>query len=1130
MEINNLAKQYIYWPELENRYQKNIDLSQVKISNFVNMFENLTKSPQVEVTHSIIRFYTLNEKLARIRQKENEILSVDTLELYKAYNEEVETISKKIFGYIFTICMMELRHCRDFKKFASLKEDTIEHYTFTDLSQEEQEQIQNNYDEEYSKLKAIYFDKYSSQLYENEYGGIEISDRVDTSMDMEKFDIFYGLIEKLHGMGSYSRHHIQEHFIPLLNDPELQDVTIGEMFKFAEKMFNSNNFAGGYGGPAWGNIAKHGLNFVEGKINAEVFVDQAFSLEHNGGQIFNKAIIFENSESNYWKSFNVESPIYDYSSVRIQHSQLILNAQHQGQLLSILKYADKIIPGYVLRENYEQYSKLGWVPKGMEKTNYNAIADGINSNICHLSSIVDSFKDDNKDFIEKLNKFDVEIPDLDFFNLLNHANRTENNGKVYLEEGYRAYHSLASKIAMQINRPEVTLSQISTVDYSFSFEYLNTKYIPEDKFKKEVLGNKALGLAQMNQMELPVPDALVFTTSNAQAFFKEKAKWVKMLRPELSKITQHFTDNSGNPIACSVRSGAPVSMPGMMDTILNVGIDDSNYDYFCQKMGKKVTNECVVKFMSLFTKSLFNEEVKYSDHLPKALYQFREVLNRHNIAQNYTTQFPLNARQQYKWCLEAVFGSWHSERATAYRNHQGISHDIGTAAIVQQMVFGNLNDQSCTGVVFSRDCISGEKGVIGEFLPKAQGEDVVSGAVTPKNIKELKDFNPIVYDELIAICERLEKDTGDIQDIEFTVEDSKLYILQKRKAVCSSLAQTKLNQELFETGLISEEKMLNDIQIDSLITKDVVDASGVKEELKGLIGNPGIMRGVVIRSEVDMSKYAQVFEENKRDENFGWIFYAPETSPDHAPIMLKTQAFITSNGGFTSHAAIISRSWDKPCIVGIGHEDSPLLESGSVITLDANNGKIYKDILPLKEGSELEVQNMVNRILAYHKVNIDQLASNNPFQKVISDINSKPTWMEELPNVKLVENKTPRVRKFLDLGQKVALMLVKANESAKVAIKAKLESKVEEQDFAPSINTTENAQKNDKQIISEVTTSELKFPLKGKLQNIHDIKNNFDPYTSDIYPDDDIKIRTYYDQFSGEIISSSKNIKNRLKF
>ena len=1105
MEIKNLAQQYIYWPEVDNIYQKNVDFSQVKVSELDYLFKNQLITARESIEHTIIRFYALNETLAKLRRQENELLDEKALGLYKTYMQEIETSSKKLFSYVFFISLVEARHCENMRDLKNVVSRVVE---------EDETKVSRNQDKVYSKYSSL-FDKNRAKYYaENKaiverYGNIEYeendpnytlfkkekrkafarSEKVDnrisrmvsnenrayeielkntlsqrvteasnkTILEMasnfeqqgntgedisrEKLIQFLKIFSQMIKQGGYSHSSVYEKLQPLLEQDEFKDLTVSDMMKAMVNVFRFGRFESGYGGNPWGDIAMHGLNFARGEINAEVFMDQAFSLEHNNGNMFNKPIIFKSGGDNYWRRYNVHPSDNDRNEDfvhAINNCQIFLNAQHQGQLLSFLDIDYNKLETNVqtspLKHNFEEHQKTGLIPKHLTNYNVRSMDSYIDENLNNVKKLLQDFYSENLKFKDILTSFNVEKPEFDMYTFVNGCK--EGRTKLKFDDKCHLFFKLNNYQLNKYTEKNVSM-KVNSVDYSYAFEYLNTKEVSQDKFSKEILGNKAFGLAQMHEMNLPVPNALVFPTTNASGYFKEKAKWLNDLRPELNKIKNYFTDSQGNPIACSVRSGSSISMPGMMDTILNVGIDDSNYDYFCKKMGKEVTNECVTKFMTLFTKSLFHEDIKFSSNLPKALFQFREVLNRHNVSQNYEGNFPLNARQQYKWCLEAVFKSWHGERAVAYRNHQNVSHDIGTAAIVQQMVFGNLNDQSCTGVVFSRDCISGEKGIIGEFLPKAQGEDVVSGAVTPKNIKELKEFNSDIYNELLGICERLEKDTGDIQDIEFTVEDGKLYILQKRKAVCSSLAQNKLNQELFENGLITEEKLLESINIDSLVVRDIVDNGFAKEEFKGLVGNPGVLRGIVVRSQEDMVAYADLYEQHKRDNNFGWIFYAPETSPDHAPIMLKTQGFITSNGGFTSHAAILSRSWDKPCIVGVGHEDNDLLKSGAIITMDANSGLVYKNILPLKEGSKDEISNLVNRILNHNKINMESLIQEESLNthSAVLEVNSKKSWMEEYASAVKIENQPPKYSKFLDLGHKVALMVLKSQNDNHKQIK-----------------------------------------------------------------------------------------------
>jgi pyruvate,orthophosphate dikinase len=1015
MKINQLAKQYVYWPELENKYQQPVDISKVTVSDIHPTLLAQAQSERIPVSDGIIRFYVLNETLARIRQEENEILDNDAFDLYQYYLDEIDTLSEKVFSYVFTICMMESRHCHDFHSHQHLVDSFI----------------QSNYYEDYENGKVTQEQRDEAEKFATEREATIMNDyasKIANPEVFERFKIFHKMASNLSVVGSYDYHNVIDTLLPLFQMDEFKDITISECLDFLAYMFRADNFESGYGGPAWAQIAEHGSKFLKGQINAEVFVDQTFSLEHNGGQIFNKRVIYCEQTYFYFRQYNQQDRHSRNFNVWI--SQFLLNAQHQGQLLTLLN--TEYSPSWPEDSSFtlEALNKAGLADATLDEGLFNKYRGYATQNLEVLEAIFNGFKSRNSEFISKLGNVNVSTPELDFYAIFHHIKDVERNVPE-ITPAFKPYYKIQEYLIAKNNKPSATIELQDNSKLQgkapFIFEYYDVAKVPVEKQVKEILGNKAYNLMKMQEMNLPVPQATVFPATNSASFFKNRTAWMQELKPALTYIQSQLTDSKGNPVLCSVRSGSAISMPGMMDTILNVGIDDTNYDYFSKKLGKKVVHECSIKFMSLFSKSLFGENAYLSNNFHKALFQFRNLLEKHDIPQNFTKLFPLSAKEQYKWCLQAVFKSWHSERATAYRNHHGISHDIGTAAIIQKMVFGNLNNKSCTGVAFSRDCISGKPGIIGEFLIKAQGEDVVSGAVTPTNIKEMQQVFPQAYDKLIAICAQLETQTGDIQDIEFTVENNQLYILQKRKAVCSGIAQAKLNQERFEQGLMSHEDMVKSITLEHLLPQDMIDAQGFSPCANGLIANVGVMRGIVIHNDADMETHAELFNQHRHEKNFGWIFYAPETSPEHAPIMIKTQAFITGNGGFTSHAAILARSWKKPCVVGVGEENAHHFESGKIITVDATNGHIYTGVLPVTEANRQDVSYMVSSLLSHYQVNLDEFNQENPFNEHMKIIREKKCWMEKFDQFTILsENKRVDNDRFLSLGEKIALMLAKA--------------------------------------------------------------------------------------------------------
>jgi phosphoenolpyruvate synthase/pyruvate phosphate dikinase len=557
----------------------------------------------------------------------------------------------------------------------------------------------------------------------------------------------------------------------------------------------------------------------------------------------------------------------------------------------------------------------------------------------------------------------------------------------------------------------------STKSQTYSFKVYDVDKVPVSAHKPNIIGGKAWGLKNMLNLDIPVPKAKVFTTDCCRAYQKNKELYKTELKAVLPTFKTFLNDENQSPILCSVRSGAPISMPGMMDTVLNVGIDDTNYDYFCEKMGKKVTHNCINKFMTLFCSARLGLEIKFPANLPKGLLKFTEILKEHKIPFNKNKMFPLNVERQIEESLHAVFESWNSPRAQAYRIEKNIDHSIGTAAIVQQMVFGNLNENSYTGVVFSRNCLTGENKLVGEFLPKAQGEDVVSGSVTPFSIDKLKAFNAPIYKQLVTIAKKLENQNGQIQDIEFTVEDGTLYILQHRQAVCSPVAAIKLlkDKNLDSTALLK--------QIDpNLLQKSVVVDTNELENCSGLSANSGVMRGIVIKKESDMEKYKELYNKHASDKSFGWIFYSQLTSPNHMPIMNKTQAFITEEGGFTSHAAIIARSLNKPCVVGLGKTKDNRFKCGQLLTVDGTSGKIWMGMQPVNETTKL-AKTAATILMKSHNIDKEQIDEQMFVERIDRINNDHKSWVLNLSNANHVNKIPVKMDKFLDIGQKFAMIL-----------------------------------------------------------------------------------------------------------
>ena len=1017
-KINGLVKQYALWPELQNDFQKNINFCKTTMRDFYSEVADLTVMDRKSIDTEIARFYLANEKLNRSRIDSQDVLGAAELKDYGTYQKTVDQLSKELITYITVCCLVEARHMGTFVEvgpsfdgFLSRKGlDTIESYGSSRAETFDMILTHKNGNAFFKHaLKEYIEDLPSTKEYPKFLKFIcEINANMNTMLAVHTHS------EDQRAVG-YQQ--VSQNFLV----DNLQNFTLEETFKYLQTIFSGNDFDEDYGGMPWHNIASHGLLFAQGKINAEMFVDQAFSLEHNGGNMFNKDFLF--TETNTF-TFEYMSDGEEQADP-IPLSQILLNAQHLGSMAGLfhLEQCYEKLININIEKLYKELIKEGKIdPQDTDLDDFNYQVEMIWGSYKNLIDALAPVKES----IVKTNPELVSAPGyVDFKKIFNAVAGT--NDDLYMLESETdtpdGYFDLWNYLHNEKLSPTATSKK-----KPFKFSIQDVATLPEDMFNKDIIGGKAYSLANMHNLGFPVPKAKVFTTDCCNAYIHHNKKFQFALEGELPKFKEFLVDSSGNPLLCSVRSGAPVSMPGMMDTVLNVGIDSTNYTYFVEKMGLKVTNQCVNKFMELFCSSRFGIAEDFNDDLQTNLSKFKGILVSNNIKINKNSDFPLDSQGQIRESLQAVFGSWNSPRAKAYRIEKGISHNIGTAAIVQHMVFGNLNDNSCTGVVFSRDCLTGENKLVGEFLPKAQGEDVVSGSVTPYPIESFKNFNPKAYHELLSYAKKLEKTTGQIQDIEFTVEDGNLYILQHRQAVCSPVAAMTLlkDKTLDSTALLA--------QIDpKLLGSSIAVSTKMEPVAAGLSANSGVIQGIIVKCEEDLYEFKELCEKKRKEnKNFGFIFYSQLTSPYHMPIMNQTQGFITEQGGFTSHAAIIARSLNKPCVVGLGMEGAGRFQTGQIVTVDGTNGKVWLGEQPLVANNHL-AKTAAKFLMKKNEVNIRDIDATAFNERLHGINNESSSWIFNLPEAQLCKEQPLKKERFLNLGQKVA-MILSANQRHKLKV------------------------------------------------------------------------------------------------
>ena len=495
--------------------------------------------------------------------------------------------------------------------------------------------------------------------------------------------------------------------------------------------------------------------------------------------------------------------------------------------------------------------------------------------------------------------------------------------------------------------------------------------------KKALLGGKGANLAEMTNIGLPVPPGLTLTTDTCNAYFKagkvfpqgmEKQLWEKLADVE-KKIGKTFGDVN-DPLLVSVRSGAPISMPGMMDTILNLGLNDEtvkglisatdnprfsldSYRRFIQMFGDVVMGVEHGKFEEALEKQKKAQGAKEdkdlnADSLRALIDEYKQIVRR-----EAGEDFPVEPRLQLLKAIEAVFASWFSPRAAVYRQINKIPEDLGTAVNVQCMVFGNMGDDSGTGVAFTRNPSTGENVLYGEYLMNAQGEDVVAGIRTPQPIAMLEKDSPAVFGQFVNVCSTLEKHYRDVQDIEFTIQNQKLFVLQTRSGKRTAQAGINIAVDMVGEGLITKEEALLRVapaDLEQVLHRQVDPSVKFDVLATGLPASPGAASGHIVFD----ADTAQA----RGNDGDKVILVRTETTPDDIHGIVMAQGILTSRGGMTSHAAVVARGMGKCCVCGCDALDidlnaktitvgSTVLRENDLISLDGSTGRVIPGQVPL---------------------------------------------------------------------------------------------------------------------------------------------------------------------------------------
>ena len=493
---------------------------------------------------------------------------------------------------------------------------------------------------------------------------------------------------------------------------------------------------------------------------------------------------------------------------------------------------------------------------------------------------------------------------------------------------------------------------------------------------RELLGGKGANLAEMTNIGLPVPQGFTISTEACTQYYEDG----RQINPEIQAEIMEYIDkmekicgkkfgDKVNPLLVSVRSGARASMPGMMDTILNLGLNEDVVNTIAEKSGNpRWAWDCYRRFIQMFSDVVMEVGKKYFEKLIDEMKEKKGVTqdveldadDLKTLANQFKAEykskigkdFPDDPKEQLFAAIKAVFRSWDNPRANIYRMDHDIPYSWGTAVNVQMMAFGNMGDNCGTGVAFTRNPATGEKGLMGEFLTNAQGEDVVAGVRTPMPIAQMKDVFPKVYEQFQEVCKILENHYRDMQDMEFTVENEKLYMLQTRNGKRTAAAAIKIACDLIDEGMITEQEALMQIDAKSLdmLLHPTFDAKALKDADKnnvvgkGIAASPGAAAGTVVFTAED------AVEEGKKGKKV--ILVRLETSPEDIEGMKYAQGILTVRGGQTSHAAVVARGMGTCCVSGCGdikmHEEEKYFElagkifrEGSELSLDGSTGNIY---------------------------------------------------------------------------------------------------------------------------------------------------------------------------------------------
>ena len=566
------------------------------------------------------------------------------------------------------------------------------------------------------------------------------------------------------------------------------------------------------------------------------------------------------------------------------------------------------------------------------------------------------------------------------------------------------------------------------------------------KEMKSLLGGKGANLAEMTKIGLPVPPGFTITTKACNDYYENnktiKQEIIDQIEEKLSILEKDLNKKLGseeNPLLVSVRSGAVISMPGMMDTILNLGLNDKtvlalakatdnerfaydSYRRFIQMFSDVAMEVQKYKFENVLDRYKEENNFKFdteltTDHLKAIVEEYKNIYKK-----EVGEDFPQDPKKQLMLAVEAVFRSWNNPRAIVYRRLNDIDNNLGTAVNIQSMVFGNMGDTSGTGVAFTRDPATGDNKLLGEYLINAQGEDVVAGIRTPQPIDTLKEVMPEIYKQFIDTVKTLEHHYKDMQDVEFTIEKGRLFFLQTRNGKRTAASAINVAVDFVNEGLITKEEAIMRIepkQLDQLLHPKFEDKA-LKEATvltKGLPASPGAGSGKIYFSAEDAAKASQNGEKV--------ILVRQETSPEDIEGMVCSEGILTARGGMTSHAAVVARGMGKCCVAGCGEikvdeaakevrKDDLVLKEGDFISLDGSTGVVYLgDVAKVEATMTGNFEKLMNWVDEIREIRVRTNADNPRDAKAAVDFGAEGIGLCRTEHMFFDEDRIPAVRKMI---------------------------------------------------------------------------------------------------------------------